>query len=134
MLSPIFLSLLAISNIFFVSSVQFDCDPCLDRTNYKMQAVVHGTSDDPFWQQVQATMNQAAYEMGIDFSMSLYDQQDNIDDRMASDLYALSTANLDALIVTIPTESVRHAVASFIDGCAIGRILPFCFEKIKIIS
>eukprot|EP00957_Ditylum_brightwellii_P182008 13866249-Ditylum_brightwellii.AAC.1 len=41
------------------------CDPCIDRESVRIRAIVHGTSSDGFWQQVQSAMRQAARDMRI---------------------------------------------------------------------
>ena len=63
----------------------FDCDTaevddqtCLvDRSTIgPIRAIVHGTENDPFWQQVRRGMEQTAEDMHLDFEMVLYDDED----------------------------------------------------------
>ena len=53
--------------------VRLDCDPCIQRRDYTVRAIVHGGSNDLFWLQVQASMIQAANDMGVNFQMQLQD-------------------------------------------------------------
>ena len=97
--------------------ISFDCSAgCLDRSNYSIKAIVHGTSDDPFWQHVQSAAMQAAADMNVELDMQLYDAGDSGEDlssRMAADIrkYVADTEDGDkgGLLVTIPNEAVSNA-------------------------
>ena len=52
---------------------RLDCDPCIQRRDYTIRAIVHGSANDQFWLQVQASMIQAANDMGVNFQMQLQD-------------------------------------------------------------
>lgn len=41
-----------------------------------IKAIVHGTKNDPFWQQVQAGMKQTAQDLDIELEMILFDEED----------------------------------------------------------
>lgn len=93
-------------------SARFDCDPCIERNTYKIQAIVHGSETDPFWLQIQAAMVQAAKDVDVNFDMSFMDMNYP---RMAQ---TISTAakDSDALIVSIPNSDVQAAVDAAIQG------------------
>ena len=80
---------------------RFDCDPCIIREKVKLKAIVHGTTSSTFWQQVEASMNQAARDMRVDMDLALYDTFDT--SIMAADLLSAASADPapDGLIVTM---------------------------------
>lgn len=93
------------------------CDPCIERPNYYIRAIVHGTANGVFWRQVRAAALQAASDLRIHFDMHLYESFDV--DQMANDiLQAVQAPNQfrpDALIVTIPSEKVHQAVRTALE-------------------
>ncbi|GKY91452.1 hypothetical protein MPSEU_000117500 [Mayamaea pseudoterrestris] len=91
---------------------RFDCDPCIIREKVKLQAIVHGTSVSTFWQQMQASMVQAAKDMRVDLNVQLYDKFDT--SVMSSDILEAASADPapDGLIVTIPDSTVQEQVGS----------------------
>lgn len=93
--------------------VQLNCKPCIDRTSYKLKAILHGSSDDPFWQKLNASAHQSALDMRISLDLKLYEPGDYNEDRMARDIKSmLDSDNInipDALIVTIPSVVVADA-------------------------
>lgn len=94
-------------------SVRYSCEPCLDRSDYSVKAVVHGTATDPFWQQVRSTAVQSASDMGVTLEMDLSNSFDT--ETMVRDIGAAvdahgSSGGYDALVVTIPSISVLDAV------------------------
>lgn len=115
--------------------VRLDCDPCIDRRQYHLKAILHGTSDHPFWQQVQAAMQQAALDMGVQLELELSASFNSF--QMAQEVASAarrSPQQYDALIVTIPDALVQEAVAIAIEeqntpifgmnlGYAVGREL-----------
>ena len=114
-----FLLLLPLFSIFFVTKAKqpplhLDCDPCIRRHDFVIKAIVHGTSDDPFWLQAQAAMRQVALDMKVQLEMDLYNVFDPV--KMAEDITAVTARigddvdRLDALIVTIPSSSVHEAI------------------------
>ena len=58
----------------FVAGQEMDlnCDPCIDRPTYRIQVIVHGTSDDKFWQRTRASSIQAGKDMRVDLDFELY--------------------------------------------------------------
>lgn len=90
--------------------VELDCDPCINRPAYRIQAIVHGTYRDKFWQRVRASALQAALDMRVELDFVLYDEFDP--EAMAKDIEAASTSpsHPDALIVSIPAPVVASAV------------------------
>lgn len=94
------------------AKVKFDCDPCIQRNGYNIQAILHGSSGDPFWQQMQGAMVQAAKDMNVDLGVSLWEGDD---DAMASQIAAASRG-ANALIVSIPSLKVQTAVQAAIQG------------------
>jgi hypothetical protein len=52
--------------------MDLNCDPCIDRPTYRIQVIVHGTSDDKFWQRIRASSVQAGKYMRVDLDFELY--------------------------------------------------------------
>ena len=98
--------------------IHYDCDPCLERSRYQVQAIVHGTKDDPLWQQVQAAAVQAAMDMNVQFDMKLNDKYDV--SQMVKDINKVTTtdaaAGPDVLIVSIPSVEVQSAVMDVVNA------------------
>lgn len=98
------------------------CDPCIDRSKLEIHAIVHGTLNDPFWQETDKAMRQAAKDMGIGFEMNLYETFSS--EIMADDIRRVIRYEIDdsshghkhnvtqvgGLIVTIPDDTVKAAV------------------------
>jgi ABC-type sugar transport system substrate-binding protein len=80
------LLLLSASVIIAAHAQRYDCDPCINREKVKLQAITHGTKSSTFWQQVQASMVQAAKDMRVDMSLQLYDSDAFNTTVMANDL------------------------------------------------
>lgn len=97
-----------------VPTINYDCDPCLDRTQYTVQVIVHGTQTDPFWQQVEASAKQAAIDMNVQLQMKLYDTYNPT--QMSQDIVAASKTKPSALVVSIPTEDVKAAVQEAVNA------------------
>jgi ABC-type sugar transport system substrate-binding protein len=93
-----------------------DCDPCIKRSEYTLQAILHGTSSELFWLEMQASMRQAALDMGVSLTIELSEVFNA--QRMAQEIKNAATSHdIDALIVTIPNDIVQEAVAQVIaDG------------------
>lgn len=93
-----------------VASQRFDCDPCIDRKTYNVRAIVHGERNDPFWEELLEAAEQSGVDMGVNFDMTLYDSFQS--DIMASDIEATASSAdpPDAMIVSVPTDTVRAAV------------------------
>ena len=91
-------------------TVRYECDPCLERADYTIRVILHGSTADPFWDQVGASMAQSFSNMGVDWDMDLYDDFD--DDQMAADIanVAAGKDRPDALLVSIPSQAVANAV------------------------
>jgi ABC-type sugar transport system substrate-binding protein len=119
------------------------CSPCMDRKTLTLQAILHGSPQDPFWQQVQASAQATAADLGVSLDVVLYDDDHDDDsstsithdnDRMVQDIeravqnyVSFSSDNddddddrrrrrPDALLVTIPTDAVREAVRKALDA------------------
>ncbi|KAL3902467.1 MAG: hypothetical protein SGILL_010813, partial [Bacillariaceae sp.] len=123
MIPSMFLFMLAAASWLLPSTTvqaqRFDCDPCIDRSSFTIQAIVHGPSEETFWQEMKAAMEQAGKDMGVNFVMDLYDTFDSA--TMATDIRAAATSPSppDALIVTIPTQEVQDAVQETKDSLPI---------------
>jgi simple sugar transport system substrate-binding protein len=93
-----------------------DCDPCIKRSEYTLQAILHGTSSEIFWLEIQASMRQAALDMGVSLTIDLSEVFNS--QVMAQEIKNAAASNaIDALLVTIPNEIVKEAVAQVIaDG------------------
>ena len=48
------------------------CDPCIERPDYTVKVIVHGTTDDRFWTRVLLASEQAAKDMRIQLDFDLY--------------------------------------------------------------
>lgn len=95
-------------------AITFDCDPCIARNEYTLKAILHGTSDDDFWLQVQSAMRQAATDMGVILDIELRRTFNSY--QMAQEIDAASrNPDFDALIVTIPDELVQESIAIAIE-------------------
>ena len=97
------------------TSIELNCNPCIDRTSYTIRAIFHGTSNDEYWTKLAASARQAALDMRINLQLELYDVNEYSDERMANDIRSTVTSvneeeKIDALIVTIPSQSVANAV------------------------
>ncbi len=96
-----------------VATVQLNCEPCIDRTLHTIKAILHGTSNDGFWQKLAASARQSALDMRVNLELELYPPGGYDEERMASEIRAASdraTSGYDALIVTIPSQVVANAV------------------------
>ena len=98
--------------------VSLNCDPCIQRAEYKIQAIYHGVRTDPFWLQVEASAKQMARDLNIRLNVKLYDEFDP--NQMAQDIRNVmnlpmkSASRPDALIVTIPNDTVENAIRDVI--------------------
>ena len=80
--------------------VELDCDPCIDRPAYRIQAIVHGTSRDKFWQRVRASALQAALDMRVELDFVLYGE--SIDTfYLIDEIDSLSHNRLSRLIISL---------------------------------
>ena len=85
---------------------RFACDPCLDRSKFSIRAFGLGDASTSYWQQIEASMTQAASDMNVDFSLSL----SSTANALAS---AVQGASADALIVDlIADNAVQDAVGA----------------------
>ena len=48
------------------------CDPCIERPEYTVKAIVHGTTDDRFWTRVKLSSQQAAKDMRVKLDFELH--------------------------------------------------------------
>jgi simple sugar transport system substrate-binding protein len=92
--------------------VIFECDPCVERSEYTIKGIFHGTKDNDFWLQVQAAAVQSGKDMRVNFNVELYDTFDP--DQMAQDIREAITAKPNALVLTIPSDTVAAAVSEAI--------------------
>jgi len=101
-----------------------DCDPCIERSNYKISAIYHGAKSDPFWQEIESAAIQSGKDFGVELETTLFDEYDP--EEMAAQIRSAIQQWPDALIVTIPTDGVADAVAEAITagipvfGCNAG--------------
>lgn len=96
------------------ADVQLACDPCIDRSVYTLKAILHGTSENDFWLQVQSAMRQAALDMGVQIEVDLPQTFDSL--QMAQEIAdAAKNPKYDALIVTMPDANVQESVAAAIE-------------------
>lgn len=88
-----------------------NCNPCIDREATRLKAIVHGTTNDLFWQQVQKSMQQAAIDMRVQLDLELYNEVHYSEAQMYDDIMAAGEdETVGALIVTIPSPLVENAV------------------------
>ena len=52
--------------------MDLDCDPCIERPDYRIKVIVHGISNDKFWQRVRTSSMQAALDMRVKLDFNLY--------------------------------------------------------------
>mmetsp|Transcript_55263 Transcript_55263/g.66552 ORF Transcript_55263/g.66552 Transcript_55263/m.66552 type:complete len:88 (-) Transcript_55263:79-342(-) len=45
-----------------------NCDPCIDRKKYTTKAIVHGNTEDEFWQHGRTVALQSDRDMRVDLS------------------------------------------------------------------
>jgi ABC-type sugar transport system substrate-binding protein len=96
------------------------CDPCIPRNQYRIQAIVHGTTNDVYWQQVQLAMEQASRDTGVELELTLYKDGMSMEEITASMAQKIrqsalpSNSRPQALIVTLPSVNVHQAVAQAI--------------------
>ena len=109
-----------------MSSIQLNCNPCIDRSSYTIRAIFHGTTNDEYWTKLAASAEQAALDMRINLMLELYNPGQYSEERMANDIQSSasisgmiddvedgsisSSSRIDALIVTIPSQTVANAV------------------------
>jgi simple sugar transport system substrate-binding protein len=109
-------SLLLLGTAVVQGEVVLNCDPCIERSSYKLAAFYHGPSSDPFWQEVAAAATQSALDFGVALTITMYDTYDPT--TMAADITAEAAKRGEdrpnALIVTMPDEAVEVAVAGVI--------------------
>ncbi|KAL3943197.1 MAG: hypothetical protein SGBAC_002727 [Bacillariaceae sp.] len=93
------------------------CDPCIERSEYNLKAILHGGSDDSFWLEIQAAMRQAALDMRVNLDLQL-NPETLTQEEMARRVVAAidNRQSFDALIVTIPGAEVKTAVERAIDA------------------
>ena len=99
------------------ASVNFACDPCIDRSDVRIKVIWHGTGRDFFWQAVKSAAQTAESDLGIHLDLSLYEDFDT--SQMAEDIAAIADMEMppDALIVTIPSDDVHAAISTVVaDG------------------
>ena len=53
-------------------NILLSCDPCVDRPSYRVQVIVHGTSNEPMWQRIRASSIQAGKDMRVQLDFKLY--------------------------------------------------------------
>lgn len=107
-----------------MSSIQLNCNPCIDRSSYTIRAIFHGTTNDEYWTKLAASAEQAALDMRINLILELYNPGQYSEERMANDIRSSASisgiiddeeddmlnSRIDALIVTIPSQTVANAV------------------------
>lgn len=114
----LFQPLLLLATVGFgQAQVRFECDPCVERSGYKIQAITHGSDKNVHDQQVHAAMMQAAQDMKVQFGLTTLgddasDPQTTYANMALNIKEAAKTA--DALVVTIPDPIVQTAVSEVI--------------------
>ena len=105
-------------------TIRYDCNPCLERSKYKVEMIVHGSNKDPFWQQVTAGATQAAKDMNIQLDMKLYDKFDI--SQMIDDIKKVPGAGgddePDVLIVSLPSDDVAEVAKDVVIDAGIPVI------------
>ena len=100
------------------AETSFDCDPCIDRPSFAVQAIVHGTEDDDFWKQIVASMQQSSLDLRVSLNLQPLYQSYNAT-TMAQDIRNVLN-NKDglpnALLVTIPDATVAEAVREVVEA------------------
>ena len=125
-----------------MSSIQLNCNPCIDRSSYTIRAIFHGTTNDEYWTKLAASAEQAALDMRINLILELYNPGEYSEERMANDIRSsasisgiiddeedgssssISSSRIDALIVTIPSQTVANSVRFVADRC-VDRLFGF---------
>lgn len=49
-----------------------DCDPCIERPDYLVKVITHGTSNNEFWLKMRSSSLQAARDMRVAIEFQLY--------------------------------------------------------------
>ena len=135
----------AVSLFFSKCNAQpsYNCDPCINRADHVVKAILQRTKSDPFWQQIKAAMRQSEKDMRVQLEMELYDNLDTEKVstscswylfetphtntptfllmhfwKIAADIRAAANSNNppEALIVSIPSENVKAAVSDAIES------------------
>lgn len=98
--------------------VSYDCNPCLERRDFTIRAILHGTKNDPFWGQIVNPMWQIAEDMRVKLEVLGLSSNSFDENQMVSDILGSIDKNSDvnALLVTIPTTKVQTAVQRAIDS------------------
>lgn len=100
--------------------VTYDCDPCLERTDFTIRVVLHGTRNDPFWGPVATAMRQVASDMRVNLDLKGLSTMTFDEDQMVQDILETMEQSDDdddkanALVVSIPTERIQEAVQKVI--------------------
>lgn len=100
------------------AETRFDCDPCIDRPSFTVQAIVHGSEDDAFWKEIVASMQQSALDLRVSLNLQPLYQSYN-ETTMARDIRnVLSNKDAipNALLVTIPDSIVAEAVREVVEA------------------
>lgn len=49
-----------------------DCDPCIERPDYVVKVITHGTANSDFWLKMKASSVQAGRDMRVTIDFPLY--------------------------------------------------------------
>jgi len=101
---------------------RFDCvapNDCVNRSSFQIRTIVHGTTSDPFWQQMKGGFVTAAQSMNVNLTLTMFDVFDPT--LMANEINAVASSQSkpDALVVTVPDSSVQAAIENLIQTTSI---------------
>ena len=94
---------------------RFDCGEnyCVDRPSFRIQALTHARANIPWWDRMRSAMTQASRDFNVQLDMPLQlvsetDDSTELAREIRTRALLPSSNDLpDALIVTIPDETVR---------------------------
>lgn len=91
-------------------STALNCDPCIQRGSYKIKTILHGNSSEYFSKQLQSAAEQSGSDMGVNFGIEFHS-----DDRTMAKSIENFIGSTDALVVSVPSETVQRAVEKAIN-------------------
>jgi len=98
------------------------CLPCIDRSQVSIGVVHHGHLDDPYWDSMDAAIEQGAKDMGVKLLMredpiSEGASQDEINDQMMKEIEEYCTkGQVGAILVSLPNEQVLESLQPCLDN------------------
>jgi simple sugar transport system substrate-binding protein len=94
------------------NAIMFDCDPCLDRTQYHVNAFLHKASpgeDDPS-AQLEAAMSQIKQDLRVNLHVKTFSEAEEGEMANAIMDAAASGTPPDVFLVSIPSKTIEAAV------------------------